>query len=209
MEAGMSNRVWLLFSVGLLLSGGVWLLSRGAHGPAADDPTSPTPQSTPSGAASTQQTGDSDPVDAYVTAPAVEAAPSQGDETQEKESGALVFPTIEKVREEVAANPHATPPSLIQFARDLAPRMEEALQSRDPRVVKKMVFALKACALSSSEQALPQAQAVCAANWRRIAEARKDDLPEIGEEYRSSTSRFGGEVVRLLDASQKILQSGN
>jgi len=39
-------------------------------------------------------------------------------------SKALVLPLIENIRQEVAENPHHTPPSLIAFAQHLAARME-------------------------------------------------------------------------------------
>ena len=118
----------------------------------------------------------------------------------------LEFPTLEKVRAETAENPHATPPSLIQFARDLAPRMEEALSSQDPRVVRRMVFALKACALSDSKNALPQVQAMCISNWKRVVEAREKEVPGLRDELSRSKNLIPPDAQRLIDASNAMLK---
>ena len=120
----------------------------------------------------------------------------------------LQFPTLEQVRREVEANPHATPPSLIEFAKAMAPRMEEALQSQDPRVVKRMVFALKGCALSDSNQAVPQVQALCVTNLKRLAEAKGNTFPGIEDAYREVGSRASPDARRLLNAADRM-QSGH
>jgi hypothetical protein len=84
--------------------------------------------------------------------------------------------------------------------------MEEALKSTEPKVVKRMAFALKACALSTSENALPQVQALCISNWRRLVEVREKEVPGLREELRQAESRIPAEAQRLIDASNAMLK---
>ena len=140
------------------------------------------------------------------SAPSSSSEEPTADEGKISDAPRLEFPTLEKVREEVKANPHATPPSLVQFARDLAPQMEEALKAEEPKVVKRMAFALKACALSDSRNALPQVQALCISNWKRLVEAREKDVAGLRDELKRSESRFPAEAQRLIDASNAMLK---
>jgi hypothetical protein len=126
-------------------------------------------------------------------------APSNG-----VSSPALRFPTMDEVRAEVAKNPHATPPVLLDFARAMAPKMTEALQSSDPQVVVRMAFALKSCAISDSAQAVPQVQSQCLRNLQRLAEAKKDLLPSLGGDLQEALDRAPAEAKRILNAAKSI-----
>ncbi len=190
----MKRRSWALALL-LVVLGGFYVWRQAALQAPSSVPTAPlpTPSSVPTESPSPSLNGAGSEA---ASAASVDSAPS------------LQFPTLEQVRREVEANPHATPPSLIEFAKAMAPRMEEALQSQDPRVVKRMVFALKGCALSDSNQAVPQVQALCVTNLKRLAEAKSHTLPGIEDAYREVGSRASPDARRLLNAADRM-QSGH
>jgi|GEM_PF-5002616 len=202
----MANKSWVVPVGVLAIIGGALYLGgkREPHAPAVPDGVSEVrpPESTvPTEAGGRTEVSPPPSGDAATDISAREEDPASDSSTVP-----LEFPTLEKIRAETAENPHATPPSLIQFARDLAPRMAEALSTQDPRGVRRMVFALKACALSDSKNALPQVQAMCISNWKRVVDAREKDLPGLRNELNGSESRFSPEAQRLIDASNAMLK---
>ncbi len=129
----------------------------------------------------------------------VTARPSEDVDSKE-----LMLPTLDQLRAEVAKNPHGTPAVLVEFARGLAPRMEEALGSDDPNVVRRMVFFLKGCALSDSPQAVAQVQAQCLRNFERLAEKKQGLLPTLGSEWEETLRAAADEPKRLLRSLKKL-----
>ena len=202
----MANKRWVVPAGVLAIIGGALYLGgkREPHAPAVPDAVSEVrpPESTvPTEAGGRTEASPPPSGDAATDISAREEDPASDSSTVP-----LEFPTLEKVRAETAENPHATPPSLIQFARDLAPRMEEALSTQDPRVVRRMVFALKACALSDSKNALPQVQAMCISNWKRVVDAREKEVPGLVEEWKRSENLLPQEARSLIDASNAMLK---
>jgi len=123
-------------------------------------------------------------------------------------SDELKVPTQEQVRAEVKQNPHVTPPSLAAFARGLAPRMTEALNSNDPQVVKKMAFFLRACALSDSPQSVAQVQAHCLRNLQRLAEQKQALIPGLSAEWDETLQKAADEPKRILMSIERIQEGG-
>ncbi len=68
------------------------------------------------------------------------------------------------------------------------------------------VFALKACALSDSKNALPQVQAMCISNWKRVVEAREKEFPGLRDELSRSKNLIPPDAQRLIDASNAMLK---
>jgi hypothetical protein len=204
----MAIKRWVGFAAALVILGGALYLvgrrgSSDVSGPGGDavEPRAESAGQVPDGVSDL-----SSPLPS--AGPASDGEAGADSPTSDSSSAPLEFPTLEKVRAETADNPHATPPSLIQFARDLAPRMEEALSTQDPRVVRRMVFALKACALSDSKNALPQVQAMCISNWKRVVEAREKEVPGLSDEWKRSENLLPQEARRLIDASNAMLKPG-
>jgi len=80
-------------------------------------------------------------------------------------------PSREQVAREVSENPHVTPPSLIAFAKALAPKMEGALQNEDQG--RALHEELEQCV---EDQTRPAAvRGVCLKNVERL-EAKYSDL---------------------------------
>ena len=68
------------------------------------------------------------------------------------------------------------------------------------------VFALKACVLSDSKNALSQVQALCISNWKRVVEAREKEFPGLRDELSRSKNLIPPDAQRLIDASNAMLK---
>lgn len=87
------------------------------------------------------------------------------------------LPAIEKIKEEVRSNPHATPPSLLKFAQSMYPLMEKALKDEgDARV---LINALQDCALD--ESSAHAARVLCVTNSERLAVKHRDLRSKAGK----------------------------
>lgn len=107
----------------------------------------------------------------------------------------LAFPALDQVREEVRQNPHHTAPTLVSFARSLAPKMEAAQHS--PEKARSLFEELRNCALGyakAGEQSLASVQALCLHNAKRLSETH----PGLAQGYRSLTQKASPEVMDLL-----------
>ncbi|MCC7443033.1 MAG: hypothetical protein IT285_15475 [Bdellovibrionales bacterium] len=82
-------------------------------------------------------------------------------------TGALESPSVESLREEVARNPHGTPPSLLLYAQRMADRMEAAMQTGDE--ADRLFAELEDCVRSPTERVTIQVQVVCYTNAGRLS----------------------------------------
>ncbi len=102
-----------------------------------------------------------------------------------------VAPSLTETREEVAANPHGTPPSLLSFAASLGPRLDEALRSPDK--AEPFFNELVDCVEAPHGRMTPSAQALCLANVRRLGQK----IPAFRDRAAAAAERADPEVVRL------------
>lgn len=107
----------------------------------------------------------------------------------------LSFPSLETLREEVLARPHDTPPSLLAFASQLAPRMEVALSSAE--YAETFFSELESCARGDGTLP-PSVLALCAINGSRLA--RKYPR-ELSHRYRSLYQTLPEHARSLVDVS--------
>lgn len=85
------------------------------------------------------------------------------------------FPGQGDLRDEVAKNPHITPRALSEFAKSLAPMMEQALKVDAPKSeVAATALKLKECVLQPTSMSL---RALCHVNMKRIQKVHPD-VPE-------------------------------
>jgi hypothetical protein len=92
-------------------------------------------------------------------------------------SGKLEFPSLKAVREQVAQDPHGTPPALLQFARDLSARAEAAKGS--PETAKAFFETLEECLDNEKgqEDSVPvAAQTLCLTEAEEFAKLYPDAL---------------------------------
>lgn len=100
-------------------------------------------------------------------------------------------PTPERLRADVANNPHAPPQALIDFAASLAPRMEEALKS--PEKAEAFYAELKECEKSPKLARAKMLQALCLANIKTLGKKR----PEFKARADASFEQADPEIARL------------
>ena len=101
------------------------------------------------------------------------------------------MPSVESMRSEVEANPHRTPPSLLAFAAQLAPRFDEALKS--PVAAEKFFGELKDCVQALPSTNTRSVRALCLMNVRRIGEK----LPAFHARVNEFLEKADPEIVRL------------
>ena len=77
-------------------------------------------------------------------------------------------PTAETMRSEVERDPHSPPTSLISFAADLAPKMDEAQKS--PAAAEKFFAELQDCLASPKLAQSRTVRALCLVNIRRLGQ---------------------------------------
>ncbi len=80
---------------------------------------------------------------------------------------AAQVPPLSTMRKEVAANPHVTPTSVIEFSLELNARMETGLQSEAQALA--LLSELKQC-VGSQPDIATSIQSLCLLNARRLAE---------------------------------------
>jgi hypothetical protein len=107
------------------------------------------------------------------------AAPSENVESQvpvqDTKPVRELAPTRDAVRKQVAANPHVTPPALIQFGVELYKRREQALKS-EPEA-RKFFQELEACV--GNKDSAYNAQGVCLVN----AHYTKEKYPSLSGQF--------------------------
>ena len=110
--------------------------------------------------------------------------------------GPIRGPDPKTYERERRAHPHRLPPALSRFAREMAPRMREALGSPDRAHAE---FArLEGCADDPAGRELLQVRAICAVNAGRLARAFGDRL---GGRYARLVGRLPEPVALWVRAS--------
>lgn len=95
------------------------------------------------------------------------ALPLASNPTARTESVKVIPPRNEDLREEVKADPHVTPPSLVKFAANVGERMKLALQSETEAA--SFFNELEDCLSESGDSVSPSAQALCLNEARRLS----------------------------------------
>lgn len=103
-------------------------------------------------------------------------------------------PTVERVRQEVKQNPHALPPSLIDFSAKIASLMQKALNSS--KEAAEALPKLRGCALAPSADLVESARASCLVNIGRLAKK----FPELKHEHESILSAADPRVSAIAKA---------
>lgn len=103
------------------------------------------------------------------------------------------IPTQELLRDEIQKDPHSTPPSLLEFANDLTPRLKRALRSEQD--ASRFFGELRECAESDQSRAVPlTVQAICLSN----ALVLTDRYPNLRGEYTHLLAHVDQEVIHLI-----------
>lgn len=118
--------------------------------------------------------------------------------TTKTESVTSQIPPISKIREEVAKDPHATPPALLEFASYMATRMEPALKS--PQAAKELLGELRDC-VANNNDFYPPIKATCAINTLRLIETHGEKAIDLNkEDYLRSLSPELQKTIEIHDA---------
>jgi hypothetical protein len=108
---------------------------------------------------------------------------------------ATLAPRVEDLRDQAEADPHGTPPALMEFADEVGREMEGAFDS--PEKARSAARMLEGCALPGPETPIPQsARALCAENLRRLAERYPAELSADWERVRA---QLPARVLQLLE----------
>jgi hypothetical protein len=122
---------------------------------------------------------------------------------EKKESlGKLDFPTLREVREQVAQDPHHTPPALIQFAKDLSAHAEQAKQS--PASAQEFFGTLEDCLSQGKDpgEAVPvPAQLTCLTTAEEFAKLYPN---ELGARLKPLQQNASPELKRIREALDKF-----
>jgi hypothetical protein len=127
-------------------------------------------QSSASGASATESMPQA--VAAAQLAPTVE----QRDSAADRE---LAPPQLAQMKQDIAADPHATPASMIRFAQELGGRLEGAMKSE--QAARAFVSEMSACVKGNYPSSV---QALCLVSVRALA----DEKPAMKAEYKNVLS---------------------
>ncbi len=108
------------------------------------------------------------------------------------------IPKLEDVKKEVAADPHKTPRSLIQFSLDLGTKMDIALKSKEAS--EKMMQELGVCAKGERVKTPPSASAICIQNAYELSEKYselKKDADSVKEQANSAAQKIFHDMKNL------------
>jgi hypothetical protein len=94
-----------------------------------------------------------------------------------------LIPPVERVREELAADPHGHPPSYVAFATDVGRRFDEAVKTREGGV--RILHELVDCVESPEARALKPIRSMCLADLDLLADRR----PELAERAKAEAVR--------------------
>ncbi|MBI2606409.1 MAG: hypothetical protein HYW49_10045 [Deltaproteobacteria bacterium] len=118
---------------------------------------------------------------------------------RQETTGAIEPPELDVIRDEVESDPHSTPPSMLQFARNMGKRMELALKSREKAAA--LFKELSGCASAEAGATAPSVKALCLSNAARLAERYPDDFMSS---YRDLKENSGDDVTDLIRAMEKV-----
>lgn len=130
------------------------------------------------------------------TPPGVVTVPLPTIQAEELRALRSAAPKHRTVWEEAEQDPHTTPPSLLKFAREMAPLMERALAN--PKDAELLTNELEQCMLNDT--LAQSARALCLSNAERLA-AKHPGLKNQAEAMKRKASP---EIARLVDASKKF-----
>lgn len=105
-----------------------------------------------------------------------------------------VIPSTQKIRDEVAKDPHDLPPSLRSFAMEMATHMEEAL--RDEEKAKEFFTELQECS-SEAKDHYPSVRISCALNGLRLVEKYPKSLGVTRQSYYRSLSPSLQQAIQI------------
>jgi hypothetical protein len=114
----------------------------------------------------------------------------------------LQIPTLRDVREQVAKNPHETPPALLQFAKDLSAQAEAAKAS--PEAASRFFETLEGCAQNrearSSDDLVPvAAQTLCLTTADEFSKLYPEKLGERNSRLQENASPQAKKIRSALD----------
>jgi outer membrane biosynthesis protein TonB len=107
-------------------------------------------------------------------------------------------PTPERVRAEVAQNPHVTPVSVSEFSIRLTPLMEAALASKEGALA--AIPQLRQCATADAHDLVETARAICLIDLQRITQA----YPDLQAEYRNAAGAVEPRVLLITQAVTSV-----
>ncbi|MFL5814112.1 MAG: hypothetical protein ACJ763_11090 [Bdellovibrionia bacterium] len=148
---------------------------------------------------STQSTGIATPTQ---TPSAVVASPTAVVDAKKGSTGKLDFPTLREVREQVAQDPHHTPPALIQFAKELSAHAENAKQS--PASAQEFFGTLEDCLAQGkdpSETVPVPAQLACLTTAEEFAKLYPK---ELGSRLKPLQQNSSPELKRIRQALDRF-----
>ncbi len=190
----MRKRTGLLIVAGLLVAAGlIYFLTTYVPGPAPQPSRSDTPSSKRSSAESQDESS------ANLAGSVSSDENEDHDLRDDKAIEAVEPPELDVIRDEVEADPHSMPPSMLRFARNVGRRMEQALKSRENAA--SLFKELSGCASRETGATAPSVKALCLSNAARLAEKYPNDfmLP-----YRDLKENSGDDVTDLIKAMEKV-----
>jgi hypothetical protein len=125
------------------------------------------------------------------------AAPLVAAKSKPSDSAPLGVPGRDKIQEEIAENPHQTPVSLLQYAENIALKIEEA--TNDPEKAKALFTELENCVSDNSSRSAPSLQALCLANADELALTH----PELQGRYQELLKVAPSDARKLLEAADQ------
>jgi hypothetical protein len=138
-----------------------------------------------------------------VQSPSPAVTPTQmAQDTKKGSDGKLDFPTLREVRDQVAQDPHHTPPALIQFAKDLSARAEKAKQS--PASAQDFFGELEDCLAQGkdpSESVPVPAQLTCLTTAEEFAKLYPS---ELGARLKPLQQNASPELRRIREALDRF-----
>jgi len=179
----------------LIVAAGVWIWwgRQAQNHPATESSSTAQPQTAPA-RLDTTGVGEATPLapggppmddDGDEQPPTEEADDGTPNEAMPKFTGRLEAPPVQNLRDEVAKDPHGTPPSLLRYAAQIADRMEAAFQS--PQEADRLYPELEDCVKDPGGTVTQTVKLTCYVNALRLS--------------RRYGKRFEGRAEALAQAS--------
>ncbi len=131
----------------------------------------------------------------HVDSPALVETVSSPEPVAGKEGSAppIHLPTLSRIREEVAADPHGTPASLLIFASQLSPRLKVAMNNEAEANL--FVSDLESCVLSDVELTPSTVRALCIRHVKLLQRR----FPSLYEKGNSLLMRADSRALELAE----------
>jgi len=126
------------------------------------------------------------------------AKADSGADASAQRSAAIALPARDRIQEEISDNPHQTPVSLLQYAENIALKIEEA--TNDPEKAKALFTELETCVNDNSSRSAPSLQALCLANADELALTH----PELQGRYQEMLKGAPADARKLLEAADQV-----